>query len=172
MKQSIRSLTPSRFQPYLLRLYGRIQLKMGQWLRGQLILSAVIFTLTFIGLTILGVNYALVLAFVAGLFEIIPFIGPWLAAVPAIFFGFLQSPIMGVSVIILYIIIQELENHLIVPKVMSKAVGLNPLIVIIVILIGARLSGITGALIAVPVATAISVFLKDFMERRIEDDIK
>ncbi|HLD27853.1 MAG TPA: AI-2E family transporter [Patescibacteria group bacterium] len=172
MKQSIRSLTPSRFQPYLLRLYGRIQLKMGQWLRGQLILSAVIFTLTFIGLTILGVNYALVLAFVAGLFEIIPFIGPWLAAVPAIFFGFLQSPIMGVSVIILYIIIQELENHLIVPKVMSKAVGLNPLIVIIVILIGARLSGITGALIAVPVATAISVFLKDFMERRIEDEIK
>ena len=112
------------------------------------------------------------LAFVAGLFEIIPFIGPWLAAVPAIFFGFLQSPIMGVSVIILYIIIQELENHLIVPKVMSKAVGLNPLIVIIVILIGARLSGITGALIAVPVATAISVFLKDFMERRIEDEIK
>ena len=172
MKHSIRSLTPSRFQPYLLRLYGRIQLKMGQWLRGQLILSAVIFTLTFIGLTILGVNYALVLAFVAGLFEIIPFIGPWLAAVPAIFFGFLQSPIMGVSVIILYIIIQELENHLIVPKVMSKAVGLNPLIVIIVILIGARLSGITGALIAVPVATAISVFLKDFMERRIEDEIK
>jgi predicted PurR-regulated permease PerM len=172
MKQSIKSLTPSKFQPYLLRLYGRIQLKMGQWLRGQLILSAVIFTLTFIGLTILGVNYALVLAFIAGLFEIIPFIGPWMAAIPAVFFGFLQSPITGISVAILYLIIQELENHLIVPKVMSKAVGLNPLIVIIVILIGARLSGVIGALIAVPVATAISVFLKDFMERKIEDEVK
>ena len=169
MKGFIQSITPSRAQPYLMRFYGRIQVKMGQWLRGQLVLSAIIFTLTFIGLTILGVPYALILAFIAGLFEVVPFIGPLLAAIPAVFFAFLQSPFMGISVAILYLIIQELENHLIVPKVMSKAVGLNSLIVIVAILVGAKLGGVVGALLAVPVTTGLSVFLKDFVEKRIEE---
>ena len=170
MKNFLQTITPSKAQPYLMRLYGRIQVKLGQWLRGQLILSAVIFTLTFIGLTILGVPYALILAFIAGLFEIVPMIGPWMSAIPAVFFGFLQSPLMGISVVVLYIVIQELENHLIVPKVMSKAVGLNPLIVIIAILVGMKLGGIVGALLAVPVATALSVFLKDLMDKKADQE--
>ena len=170
MKGFLQSVTPVKAQPYLMRLYGRIQVKLGQWLRGQLILSVVIFALTFIGLTILGVPYALILAFIAGLFEIVPMIGPWMSAIPAVFFGFLQSPLMGISVVILYIVIQELENHLIVPKVMSKAVGLNPLIVIIAILVGMKLGGIVGALLAVPVATALSVFLKDLMDKKADQE--
>ena len=168
MKNFIQSVTPTKTQPYLMRLYGRIQMKMGQWLRGQLILSLVIFTLTFIGLTILGVPYALILAFIAGLFEIVPMIGPWMSAIP----GFLQSPILGISVIVLYIIIQELENHLIVPKVMSKAVGLNPLIVIIAILVGMKIGGVVGALLAVPVSTALSVFLKDLVNKKVRQENK
>ncbi|MDP2587128.1 MAG: AI-2E family transporter [Candidatus Komeilibacteria bacterium] len=172
MKTFIQSLAPDKLQPYLMRLYGRIQLKMGLWLRGQIILSLVIFVLTFIGLTILGVPYALILAFIAGLFEIVPFIGPLLASIPAIFFAFLQSPFMGVSVIILYFVIQELENHLIVPKIMSKAVGMNALVVILVILVGAKLGGIVGALLAVPVATGLNEFLKDLIEKRIEGENK
>ncbi|HLC63808.1 MAG TPA: AI-2E family transporter [Patescibacteria group bacterium] len=170
MKNFLQTITPSKAQPYLMRLYGRIQVKLGQWLRGQLILSAVIFTLTFIGLTILGVPYALILAFIAGLFEIVPMIGPWMSAIPAVFFGFLQSPLMGISVVVLYIVIQELENHLIVPKVMSKAVGLNPLIVIIAILVGMKLGGIVGALLAVPVATALSVFLMDLVDKKADQE--
>ena len=170
MKGFLQSVTPIKAQPYLMRLYSRIQVKLGQWLRGQLILSVVIFTLTFIGLTILGVPYALILAFIAGLFEIVPMIGPWMSAIPAVFFGFLQSPLMGISVVILYIVIQELENHLIVPKVMSKAVGLNPLVVIIAILVGMKLGGIVGALLAVPVATALSVFLKDLMDKKADQE--
>lgn len=166
MKGFIQSLAPAQYQPYLTRLYNRIQEKMGLWLRGQIVLSFVIFALTFIGLTILGMPYALVLAFLAGILEIVPFIGPLLSAIPAAFFGFLHSPFTGLSVIILYIFIQQLENHLIVPKVMSKAVGMNALVVILVILIGAKLSGVVGALLAVPVATGLSVFLKDIMEKR------
>jgi len=172
MKNFIQSITPANAQPYLMRLYARIQVKMGQWLRGQLILSLVIFTLIFIGLSILGVPYALILAFIAGLFEIVPMIGPWLSAIPAVFFGFLQSPLMGMSVIILYIVVQELENHLIVPKVMSRAVGLNPLVVIIAVLVGAKIGGIVGILLAVPVATALSVFLRDFVEKKIDEGNK
>jgi len=165
-KNFVQSITPATAQPYILRLYNRIQIKLGQWLRGQMFLSLVIFILTFIGLTILGVPYALSLAFIAGILEIVPTIGPIMSAIPAIFFGFLQSPLMGVSVIILYVVIQQLENNLIVPKIMSKSVGLNPLVVIVGVLIGAKLGGIFGALFAVPVITALSVFLDDVINKR------
>lgn len=166
MKSFIQSITPDNVHPYLMRLYGRIKTKMGMWLRGQIFLSVVIFVLTFIGLTILGVPYALVLAFFAGILEIVPFLGPIISAIPAVFFSFLHSPVLGISTVLLYFVIQQLENHLIVPKVMSKAVGLNPLVVIIAILVGAKLAGILGALLAVPVATGINVFLEDLLEKK------
>lgn len=172
LKSFIKAVSPSKIQPYLHQLMFRIQRKMGLWLRGQLILSLIIFALVFIGLSILGVQYALLLALIAGIMEIIPFLGPTLAAIPAVFFGFLQSPLTGILVIALYIVIQQLENHIVVPKVMSKSVGLNPLVVIVVILVGAKLGGIVGALLSVPVATGLSVFLGDFFEKKIEDELK
>ncbi len=172
LRSFIKSISPARYQPYLSQLMSRIQKKMGLWLRGQLILSLIIFALVFIGLSILGVQYALLLALIAGIFEIVPFIGPVLAAIPAVFFGFLQSPLMGILVIGLYLVIQQLENHVIVPKVMSKSVGLNPLVVIVVILVGAKLGGVVGALLSIPVATAISVYLGDFFEKKMEEGVK
>ena len=172
LKSFIRSVSPAKVQPYLNQLMFRIQRKMGLWLRGQMILSLIIFALSFIGLSILGVQYALLLALIAGIMEIIPFLGPALAAIPAAFFGFLQSPLTGVLVIVLYLVIQQLENHIIVPKVMGKTVGLNPLVVIVVILVGAKIGGIVGALMSVPVATALSVFVSDFFEKKINEELK
>ena len=172
LKKFLKSVSPSRYQPYIMQLMVRIQKKMGLWLRGQLILSLIIFALVFIGLSIMNVQYALLLALVAGVFEIVPFLGPTLAAIPAVFFGFLQSPFMGMLVIGLYLIIQQLENHIIVPKVMGKSVDLNPLVIIVVILMGAKLGGFVGALLSVPVATALSVFLGDFFESKIEKEVK
>ncbi len=167
LKRFIKSVTPTQYQPYLMQLVSRIQKKLGYWLRGQLILSVIIFVLTFIGLTVLGVEYALLLALMAGIFEIIPYMGPMIAAVPAIFLAFMQSPLKGLLVLILYVIIQQLENHIIVPKVMSRSVGINPLVVIIVLLVGGKLGGVMGMVLAVPVATAISVFMDDFVDKRI-----
>lgn len=172
LKKFLKSVSPSRYQPYIMQLMVRIQKKMGLWLRGQLILSLIIFSLVFIGLSILHVQYALLLALIAGMFEIIPFLGPTLAAIPAVFFGFIQSPLMGMLVIGLYVIIQQLENHVIVPKVMGKSVDLNPLVVIVVILMGAKIGGVIGALLSVPVATALSVFLGDFFDKKIEKEVK
>ena len=172
LKKFLKSVSPSRYQPYIMQLMVRIQRKMGLWLRGQMILSLIIFSLVFIGLSIMHVQYALLLALIAGIFEIVPFLGPALAAIPAVFFGFLQSPLMGFLVIGLYFIIQQLENHVIVPKVMGKTVDLNPLVIIVVILMGAKLGGFVGALISVPVATALSVFLGDFFDKKIEQEIK
>jgi len=168
-KRFIQSISPRRYHLYLLDVISRIQNKLGYWLRGQLLLSLVIFAFTFVGLSLLKVPYALVLAFIAGILEIIPTIGPIMSAVPAMFFGFLVSPWLGLAVIILYIVVQQLENNLLVPKIMSKSVGLNSLVVIIAVLIGAKVAGIFGALFAVPVTAAASVVFNDFINKRNEN---
>lgn len=172
MKRFIRSLTPDQHQPYVTQLIKKIQQKLAWWLRGQLILSIIVFVLVYLGLTILGVKYALILALVAGVFEIIPYLGPTLSAIPAVFFAFVQKPSLAIFVAVLYILIQQAENHLIVPKVMGKVVGLNPLVVILSILIGARLAGALGALLAVPVVTALSVYYDDLVVHRQEEKNK
>lgn len=169
MKSFIKNLVPFKHQSYAMNLTNRIQKKMGSWVLGQIILSAVIFGLTFIGLSILRVDFALALALIAGLLEIVPYIGPFVSAIPAVFFAFLQSPALAVAVIILYIVIQQLENHIIVPVVMSKSVGINPVLVILGILIGGTLAGIVGALIAVPIISGVSVFLNDLWENPQEE---
>ncbi len=166
MKKIVWSIAPSEYQPYIMQLVNRMQGKIGLWLRGQLILSLIIFILTFLGLTILGVNYALVLALIAGLTEFIPYLGPILASIPAIFLAFTQSPMLALFVLILYYIIQLVENNIIVPKLMQKVVGLNPIISIMVLLVGFKVAGIVGAILAIPVATAANVFLKDLFEGR------
>jgi len=161
MKEFIQSVTPSKHKKYVSDIISKIQHRLGYWLRGQLLLSLIIFCLTFIGLKILGVKYALILALIAGIFEIVPFLGPIISAIPGIFFAFtIQGFGTAIWVVLLYFIIQQLENNLIVPKVMGKSTGLNPLVVILSILVGARLGGIIGALLAVPVATAISVYVE------------
>ena len=137
---------------------------MGAWVLGQLILSAVIFGLVFIGLTVLKVEYALVLALLAGIFEIIPYIGPFVSGTFAVFFAFIQAPALALAVLILWIVTQQLESHIIVPIVMSRSVGLNPVLVILGIIVGTTLGGIIGALIAIPVMSGISVFVEDLME--------
>ncbi len=158
----IKVLTPDHFQPYVMQLWSKVQSRLGNWLRAQLILSLVIFTLTYIGLSILQVKYALVLAMMAGAFELVPYVGPIMAAIPAIFLAFVQTPYLALFVIVLYFIIQQLENTFIVPKVMGRVTGLNPIVVLIAVLIGAKIGGIVGTLMAVPVATALSTFLYDF----------
>lgn len=168
LKRFLRSVLPVKYQPYVTHLVNRMQEKIGLWLRGQLVLSVIIFLLCWIGLTVLGVKYALILALFAGVTELIPYLGPILGAVPAVFIAFTQSPTLALWVIGLYFVIQQAENHLIVPKVMQKAVGLNPIVVIAVILIGAKLAGVVGALLAVPVTTALSVLVGDVLENKKE----
>jgi predicted PurR-regulated permease PerM len=162
LKHFLRSITPIKYQKYTTNMFVRIQDKLGLWLRGQLLLSAIIFVVTWVGLMILGVKYALVLALIAGITEVIPFIGPIIGAIPAVFLAFLQSPIKALLVVILYLVIQQLEGSIIVPKVMQKTLGLNPIVVIVVILLGAKLAGILGALLAIPVAVALMTVAGDW----------
>lgn len=162
MKKFISDIVPGQYQETTVRLIAKIQKKMGMWVVGQFILSVFIFALTYIGLTILGVDYALVLALIAGLLEVVPYIGPFVSAIPAVFFALIQSPPLVIGVILLYIIIQKTEGYVLVPKIMEKTVGTSPLVVLLALLIGFKLAGILGVLLAVPLAGAITVIIQEF----------
>jgi predicted PurR-regulated permease PerM len=163
MKRKIRSFLPIKYQPYSTHLINRIQEKIGLWLRGQLILSLIIFVFSLVGLSLLGVKYAWVLALLSGVSEIIPYFGPIIGGGPAIFIAFTQSPALGLFTFLLYILIHQSENYLIVPQVMKRAVGLNPVIVVVAMLVGAKVAGIAGIVLAIPVTTALSVVFGDIM---------
>ena len=149
-------------------LVEKIQTKMGRWLVGQFSLMFIIFVLEFIALSILGVPFALILALIGGLLEIVPYIGPLAAFVPAVLIASTVSPWTALFVAISYILIQQIENHLIVPLVMKKAVGLNPVVIILSLLIGGRLAGVPGIILAVPFVTAMEILLEDFLNKKEE----
>ena len=142
----------------------KIEEKLGAWMQGQLILSLLVGILSYIGLTIFNIPYALPLAMIAGIMEVVPVIGPIISALPAVFLAFTISPFLSIVVAVMYLVIQQLENHLIVPQVMRRAVGLNPLIVILAIAIGSRLLGISGALLAVPMAVVFQIIATEIIE--------
>ena len=98
---------------------------------------------------------------IAAIFEIIPYVGPVFSLIPAVIIGFAQSPMTGVGVIGLYLIIQQIENNLLVPKIMQKVTGLNPVVSIAALLVGIKVGGVVGAILAIPLATMIVVAIED-----------
>ena len=157
---------PKEYEGYAIDLWERSRRKIGFWLQGQLLLGVLIGILVFLGLTIVGVKYALLLALLAGILEIIPVFGPIIAAIPAIGVGFLGSPMLGLSTLILFVIVQQFENHLIYPLVIRKTIGIPPILVILSLFIGSTLAGFFGILLAVPVATVLMEFINDFARKR------
>ncbi|OGK15825.1 hypothetical protein A3H80_03275 [Candidatus Roizmanbacteria bacterium RIFCSPLOWO2_02_FULL_37_19] len=156
----------------IISITQKIELRMGAWMRGELILMTIIGVFTYIALNILGIKFALSLAFIAGLLEIIPIIGPIIAAIPAFLVASSDSFFLGGIVIILYIIIQQLENNLIVPFVMNKAVGIHPITILIALSIGGRLGGLLGAVLAVPVALFIETIVTQLLSRNVSPTSK
>ncbi len=132
-----------------------VERRLGAWVVGQIFLMTVIGVLSYIGLAILHVEYALPLAILAGFLEIIPMVGPIISAVPAIVVALGTSPFLALSVAALYIIVQQLENNLLVPMIMKKSVGFAPLITIIILMVGGRLAGVVGAILAIPIALVV-----------------
>lgn len=133
--------------------------RLGAWVRGELLLMTFCGVLIYIGLVILHIDFALPLAIIAALLEIVPMIGPVIAAVPAVLLALAVSPVLALSVVILYIVIQQVENNIFVPIVMKRSVGLSPLVTILALMVGARLGGIGGAVIAVPSVLVLQVIL-------------
>lgn len=144
----------------------KIEDKLGAWVRGQLLLMFIIGFTSYIGLSALGVEYALPLAITVGIFEIVPIVGSIIASIPAILVAFVTSPVLAVAVMALYFIIHQTEGNLIVPTVMKKAVGLSPIITLLALMIGAKLAGIFGAILAVPTVVVLQVILQEVSEQK------
>lgn len=158
----LKIIAPVRHESYVLDLWRRSQRKIGQWMQGQLLLSAIVGLLTYFGLTLLGVRDALVLSLFIAICEFIPLFGPILGAVPAVLFSYLDSGFtMALIVAGMYLLIHQLENHLIYPLVVRKIVGINPIIVIISLIAGYELLGFLGVVISVPFATIGMEYLRD-----------
>ncbi len=134
--------------------------RLGAYLRGQLFLMGIIGGATFLMLLALGIPNPLALAVIAGLFEAVPMVGPVLGAVPAVLAALQISPATALAVAVGFVILQALESNLLVPRVMSSNVGLNPLWVMVALIGGSMLNGLVGALLAVPVAGAAQVILQ------------
>ncbi len=157
---TIVGLLPSKDKEKLRRLVNQVDDKLGMWLRGQLLLMLVVGGLVYLGLSLIGIPFAVPLAVVAGLLEIIPIVGPIISSVPAILVALALSPIQALSVVFLYILVQQLENNLIVPRIMKNAVGLDPLVVILALMIGGRLAGPFGALLSVPTTAVLLIIYR------------
>lgn len=152
------------FKEKIMKILEILENRLGSWVNGELILMTLVGLLSYVGYLFLGLNYTIPLAIIAGILEIVPNIGPMITTILAGLIGLTVSPLTALLAVIWGIIVQQVENNFITPRVMKAAVGLNPIITILTITIGAKLAGIGGALLAVPVfltiKTIISVLIK------------
>lgn len=151
---------------FISNLIEKVEKKLGNWFWGEIWLMSIVGVLTYIGLKLLGMPYALPLAVLAGLLEIVPNLGPIISAIPALIIGLSRSPFLFFANLSLYFIVQQLENNLIVPFVMRKAVNLNPLITLLSLLIGGNIAGVLGVLLAVPITLIIEIILIELTNKR------
>lgn len=136
-----------------------LETQIGLWFRGELLLMLVIGVLNYLGYLIIGISYALPLALIAGLLEIVPNIGPIVATILAAIVGFSVSPAMGIGAVIVNVTVQQLENNFIVPFIMKTAAGLNPIVTILAIMIGLQIGGPLLSILAIPLVLSIRVVL-------------
>jgi len=166
----LRIVTPAKNEKYILNLWKRSQHKIGLWMQGQVVLAIIIAMLVFLGLTLLRVENALLLAVLAGMLEIIPLFGPILAAIPAVTLALVTNGMASALLVVgLYIIIHQFENQLIYPLVVRKILGVPPIISILALIIGYKLAGFVGLLISVPLATMLMEFLNDVEKNKIAE---
>jgi predicted PurR-regulated permease PerM len=140
--------------------------RMASWFWGELILMITVGVLSYIGFSIIGIKYALPLAVLAGLLEAVPNIGPIVAAIPAVLIGSTQAGVVGFAVLAWTIIVQQLENNVLVPYIMRKAVGINPITTMLCIIVGVRLGGAIGVLLAVPFYLILETVITRYKERK------
>lgn len=162
----LRFVSPPAYESYVLDLWKRARKKIGLWMQGQLLLGLIVGLATFVALSFLGVKYALLLAVLAAVFEIIPVFGPIMAAIPALVIAFGDSTLLGFKVLAFFIAIQQIENHLIYPLVVRKVVGVPPLVVILALIIGGKLAGALGVIISVPFAAALMELVADIEKNK------
>ncbi len=150
----------------IINVFNRIEKRMSDWFWGEAILMLLVGLLNFIGFSLVGIKYALPLAVLAGLLEIVPNLGPTVAAVPALLIGLSQSPFMGLAALAVAFLVQQLENNMIVPLVMGKVTGLNPIFILTALIIGGKIGGVPGVVLAIPMSLILETLLVEISRQR------
>lgn len=163
LNQFLLSFVPEKNQKKVVDLFSKITSKLGKWVRGQIAISLIMGLVIFLFLSIANIPYALTIGVIAGLLEVIPIIGATITCLLAVGVTLIYTTwVKALIIFAIYIGIQQLEANYIIPKVMSKAVGLYPAVIIVAMLIGATLGGIFGAILAIPLTTTLIVTIQEF----------
>jgi predicted PurR-regulated permease PerM len=163
----IRLIMPVKYEDYYVDLWKRSQKKIGLWMQGQILLSVIVAILVYLGLVIIGIPYALLLAVFTAMAEIIPVFGSLIAGTVAVIVGYSDGGVaLGAIVAGLYVVVNQFESNLIYPLIVKKIVGIPPLLVIVALIAGYTLAGFLGVLLSVPVAAVVLEFINDFDKRK------
>ncbi|WP_099203232.1 AI-2E family transporter [Miniphocaeibacter massiliensis] len=165
--EGAKNLIPKKDRDNYLILFKDIDRVNSQFIRGRLLMALAVGVLTAIFLLIMGIEYALVIGVITCIADIIPYIGPFLGFTPAVIIAFIDNPIKAVIVGVAFVFIQWLENNILAPKILGTTIGLNPLLILLSLVVGAGMFGVVGMIFSVPVVATMKVVLQHF-----KDDIK
>lgn len=163
LEKGLLNLFPSKNRKELVRLIRDIDYALGNYIRGQLLVSLVVGICVYIGYWLIGLPYALILAGTVALFNIIPYLGPFLGAVPALFVALTISKKMFVATIVINFLVQILEGNVISPQIVGRTLHMHPLTIIFVLLVGGEIGGVWGLILAVPLFAVIKVILQHLL---------
>ena len=166
VEKFLTAILPSTYEAKALHIYKRVSRKIGRWLTGQLFISLIVGIVVFVGLLLLGVKYSLFLGIIAAVAELVPFVGPIFTGSLAVLIGLGSSFSLGIYVFILFVLIQQLENHVLLPAVMRYTTALNPVVVLTALLIGGDVFGVVGLVLAVPIAVLFQEVFEDWSESK------
>ncbi len=164
-KRLVMLLVPAPRQETTERILVQTAAKIGGWVRGQLLLMAVVGSLVWLGMSVLGVRYAFMLGALSFMLEVVPLIGPLVAMGVGVLIALAQEPMLALWVALYYLGVQQVENFALVPRIMSQAVALNPFWVLLSVLCGVTVAGISGALLAIPAAVLVHVLVDELYIR-------
>jgi len=161
------SFLPPRHREELSNLWAMINVVLRRFIYGHLTVALIVGVLSGLGLHLIGIDYAVTLGFIAGVADIVPYFGPIIGAVPAVCFALLQSKKMALYAVLIMFIVQQIESSIISPKIISGSVGLHPLIIIFVLLLGGFLFGVWGMLMAVPVTAVLRILINYLYQKAV-----
>ncbi|SHH29965.1 sporulation integral membrane protein YtvI [Caloranaerobacter azorensis DSM 13643] len=166
-KKKIIMIIPKVYRQDVLYVFREIDVVLGKFIRGQLIVAVFVGVATTIGLLMLGIDFALIIGIIAGIANVIPYFGPIIGIIPALVFALMESPLKALWVIILFTAIQQFESGIISPKIVGESVGLHPVVVIFSLLIGGSYFGIWGLLLAVPITAILKIVINFIINKLI-----
>ncbi|MGM0396704.1 MAG: AI-2E family transporter [Bacillota bacterium] len=163
-----RRLIPKKHKEDILELLREIDIAMSQFIRGRLLMAVMVGITTTIFLFLMGIEFAIVIGFITGIADIIPYIGPFLGFIPAVIFAFIVSPVKAIWVGVFFILIQWVENNILGPKVLGKSTGMHPLTILLAIIVGGTIFGVMGMILSVP-AVSVFIILFHYVRERIAE---